>query len=64
VDEVVRADSQFIRCDTWSIFADEGGNAKKEEFPDLLHPNSRGYTKWTSALKPIFASLDLKKKKD
>jgi lysophospholipase L1-like esterase len=56
VDEVVKADPQFIRCDTWSIFADESGNAKKEEFPDLLHPNTAGYAKFKEALSPILNS--------
>jgi hypothetical protein len=25
----------------------------------LLHPNAIGYAKWTDALKPIFAKLNL-----
>jgi lysophospholipase L1-like esterase len=61
VDALVKGDSQFIRCDTWSIFADENGNAKKEEFPDLLHPNAAGYAKFAGALRPIFESLKLGK---
>jgi 6-phosphogluconolactonase len=58
VDEIVKQDPQFVRCDTWSIFADGTGSAKKEEFPDLLHPNEAGYAKWTAALKPIFEKLE------
>lgn len=61
VDEIVNADPQFIHCDTWSLFADENGNAKKDVFPDLLHPNAAGYAQWTAALRPIFAKLALKK---
>ena len=61
VNEVIQDDAQFIRCDTWSLFANEQGGAKKEEFPDLLHPNASGYGKWTEALKPIFARLKLVK---
>ena len=57
VDEIVKGNSQLIRCDTWSIFANENGNAKKEEFKDLLHPNAAGYAKWKGALDPIFAKL-------
>ena len=38
---------------------DAGGDAPKEEFPDLLHPNDAGYTRWASALRPIFATLGL-----
>ena len=29
--------------------ANEHGDAKKEEFPDLLHPNKAGYAKWSAA---------------
>ena len=58
VDEAISGDPQFIRCDTWSIYADENGDAKKEEFPDLLHPNTAGYAKWKAALDPIFAKLN------
>jgi len=43
--------------DTWTLFANEEGNAKVDEFPDLLHPNEKGYAKWGAALKPIFATL-------
>jgi len=59
VDELVRANTQCIRCDTYSIFANDQGDAKKEEFPDLLHPNSAGYAKCAAALRPIFAELKL-----
>jgi lysophospholipase L1-like esterase len=59
VDEMVKSDPQFIRCDTWSIYADQNGECQKEEFPDLLHPNAIGYAKWADTLKPIFARLNL-----
>lgn len=59
VDDIVKSDPQFIRCDTWSIYADENGDSPKDEFPDLLHPNAIGYAKWTAALKPIFSKLNL-----
>jgi lysophospholipase L1-like esterase len=59
VDEVVKADPLFVRCDTWSIFANADGNAKPEEFPDLLHPNAAGYAKFAAALRPRFAQLGL-----
>ena len=59
VDEIVKSDPQRIRCDTWSIYADENGECKKDEFPDLLHPNAIGYAKWANALKPIVAQLKL-----
>lgn len=60
VDELVKADPKCVRCDTFSIFANENGNAKKAEFPDLLHPNGTGYAKWVAALMPIFKELKLK----
>ncbi len=59
IDTAAKGDAQITLCDTWGIFADDDGGAKKEEFPDLLHPNYKGYTKWAEALKPIFAKLNL-----
>lgn len=38
--------------DTWTLFANKQGDAKPEEFPDLLHPNDKGYAKWATALRP------------
>jgi lysophospholipase L1-like esterase len=46
-------------CDTWTPFANAEGDARTDEFPDLLHPNAAGYAKWTSALRPVFAKLRL-----
>ena len=57
VDKLVAGDPQFIRCGTYTIFANEQGDAKKEEFPDLLHPNAAGYAKWVAALNPILQTL-------
>jgi lysophospholipase L1-like esterase len=59
VDNIVKSNQQCVRCDTWSIYAGENGDCKKDEFPDLLHPNAIGYAKWANALKPIFAKLNL-----
>lgn len=56
---VVKGDDQITVVDTWTLFADENGDAGKAEFPDLLHPNAAGYEKWGAALKPIFATLEL-----
>ena len=55
----VKGDPQVTIVDTWTLFADENGDAKKAEFPDLLHPNSAGYTKWAKALRPVLATLKL-----
>jgi lysophospholipase L1-like esterase len=60
-EEAFKNDTQVTFCDTWSLFDDGNGSCKKEEFPDMLHPNATGYTKWTAALKPIFAKLGLEK---
>ena len=57
VDEVVREFPQCRRCDTWTPFADAEGNARPEEFPDLLHPNAAGYAKWAAALEAILREL-------
>lgn len=51
----VRGDAQVVLVETWLQFADAGGDAKPEEFPDLLHPNEAGYAKWAAALRPILA---------
>ena len=55
----VKGDAQVISLDTWRLFADAGGNAPVEEFPDLLHPNQAGYARWAAALRPVFATLGL-----
>ncbi|MGA4644985.1 GDSL-type esterase/lipase family protein [Limisphaera sp. 4302-co] len=57
VDQIVRECPQCYRCDTWTPYADADGNARKEEFPDLLHPNAAGYAKWAAALEPILNKL-------
>jgi lysophospholipase L1-like esterase len=53
----VKGDPQITVVDTWTLFANKDGDAKSEEFPDLLHPNKAGYDKWASSLRPIFATL-------
>jgi lysophospholipase L1-like esterase len=55
--EAVEGVSQVTVLDTWSIFANDQGDAKKEEFPDLLHPNKLGYDKWAAALRPELAKI-------
>ena len=54
----VKGDTQVTLIDTWTLFANENGDAKKEEFPDLLHPNKVGYAKWAAAIRPILATND------
>ncbi len=55
--KTARTHPQVTVLDTWSLFANEQGDAKIEEFPDLLHPNDAGYVKWAAALHPIFGTL-------
>ena len=57
--EAVKGDPNITVLDTWTLFANSNGDAKAEEFPDLLHPNDLGYAKWASALRPILATLEL-----
>jgi len=52
----VKGDPQITVLDTWLLFADPKGDAKKAEFPDLLHPNQIGYDKWAAALQPLLAT--------
>ena len=53
----VKGDRRITVVDTWTLFANQQGDAKEQEFPDLLHPNRLGYEKWKNALLPIFATL-------
>jgi lysophospholipase L1-like esterase len=55
----VKGDARVTALETWRLFADEAGDAKLAEFPDLLHPNEVGYAKWAAALRPVFATLGL-----
>jgi lysophospholipase L1-like esterase len=55
----VKGDPQIIVLDTWKLFADANGDARLEEFPDLLHLNDAAYAKWAAALRPILATLGL-----
>lgn len=60
----VKGDAQVTFLETWTLFADDKGDAKAAEFPDLLHPNGAGYAKWAAALKPIFATLEFTETED
>ena len=52
---------QVTLVPTYALFANASGDAKPEEFPDLLHPNQAGYSKWASALTPALKSKGLLK---
>ena len=56
-DEAFKGDGRVTFCETWPLFAGENGAPRKEEFPDMLHPNAAGYAKWAEALRPIVAQL-------
>ncbi|MCX6954154.1 MAG: GDSL-type esterase/lipase family protein, partial [Verrucomicrobia bacterium] len=53
----IKDEPQVTVLDTWALFANAQGDAKPEEFPDLLHPNPVGYLKWAAALRPVFETL-------
>ena len=57
--EATKDQPQVTMLDTWTLFANELGDAKPEEFPDLLHPNALGYAKWAAALRPLLATQGL-----
>ena len=54
---LVKERPQVTLVETWLPFADGQGDAKKAEFPDLLHPNKEGYAKWAAAIRPVLATL-------
>ncbi|HTI71936.1 MAG TPA: GDSL-type esterase/lipase family protein [Candidatus Limnocylindria bacterium] len=53
----VKGDATVTYLETWQQFANTEGDAKAEEFPDLLHPNAAGYVKWAAAIRPVLATL-------
>ncbi len=57
----VKGDAQVTFIETYPLFADAQGDAKKEEMPDLLHPNKAGYVKWAAAIRPVLETLNLVK---
>jgi len=59
VAAAVKNDPRVRLVDTWTLFAGPTGDAKPEEFPDLLHPNDAGYAKWVAAIRPVLETLDL-----
>jgi len=55
----LKDEPQVTVLDTWSLFANAQGDARLEEFPDLLHPNTAGYLKWAAALRPVLETAGL-----
>lgn len=62
--EIAENDPQVYLVETFALFANDQGDAKPEEFPDLLHPNQIGYEKWRAELAPIFEELGFGKKSE
>ena len=56
---LVKNDPQVVPLDTHALWADAQGDAPIEEFPDLLHLNDAGYTRWAMALRPVLETLGL-----
>lgn len=56
-DVLAKGDPQITVLDTWTLFADQTGDAKAEWFPDLLHLNKAGYDRWAAGLRPVLATL-------
>ena len=52
LEKNVTSDGTVTLVDTYTLFANDKGEATIEVFPDLLHPNAGGYAKW----KPLRAS--------
>ncbi len=59
LQDFAKKNGRIVICDTWSIFDDGQGSCKKEEFPDMLHPNKDGYVKWKAALDEVFTQWKL-----
>jgi lysophospholipase L1-like esterase len=57
--EATKDEPQVTLVDTFALFANGQGEAKTEEFPDLLHPNGIGYAKWEKTLRPIMENIGL-----
>jgi len=62
--ESVKGDAQITVLDTFTLYTNEAGDAKPEEFPDLLHLNQVGYDKWAASLWPVLATLGFVEKED
>jgi beta-glucosidase len=59
IQDFAKKNGHVVVCDTFSIFDDGKGSCKKDEFPDMLHPNKAGYAKWKAALDAVFQQLKL-----
>jgi lysophospholipase L1-like esterase len=55
----IKHEPQVTVLDTYTLFANGQGDAKPEEFPDLLHPNAAGYATWEKALRPVLETAGI-----
>lgn len=62
--QAVKTEPQVTLIETWTLFANEQGDAKPTEFPDLLHLNDAAYAKWAAALRPVLATHDFLETED
>lgn len=62
--QLVKGDSQITVLDMFKRYANEAGDAKIEDFPDLLHLNDVGYNKWAASLRPLFATFGFMESED
>jgi lysophospholipase L1-like esterase len=53
--DLAKSDGRVTLVPTWAVFADDNGDARASEFPDLLHPNALGYARWAQLLRPMLA---------
>ena len=55
--ELAAADSAVIHLNINDYFLDQAGRLSRELMPDLLHPNTHGYTVWAAAMEPVLSQL-------
>ena len=57
IEQSVKGDAQITVLDMFTLYANDAGDARLDEFPDLLHLNEVGYAKWAASLRPLLATL-------
>jgi lysophospholipase L1-like esterase len=59
VEQFVKAEPNFVMCDTFGIYLDEQGHQIAADFkPDHLHPVAAGYVAWKNALDPLITQMN------
>jgi beta-glucosidase len=62
VESKLADDKMIFFLDLSSKFLDTDGKLPKENFPDGLHPNVKGYEIWATAMEPKIAEMMGEKK--